>query len=317
MVACLLTTTPSIAQVCLTMPELLQRLKPTLNKVPVADKALLISLIRPTIGYGEMRRSDDSIAVGQSKFGGRPDLPVGFLWPIYKEEHMAFCVQYNLAEASSFDIDQLLPKLGLLSVFIAIDKKCPCFYEQGKTFRLVYSPDTASLKRTDFPTSYLQDAIFRPARIVYFQYYTMPGREGARFAKFSKQRMAAFNNVSEAVQLLSDSTSGLHLPNMPQFPTHNFHQLLGYDRPIQASALSYVAWDVLGLHPLTPKKLKANQAKLEATEDAYIILMQVDCGSGYNDLSKYGSDCVIYIAIKPDDLKNHRFDRAVMVTQCT
>lgn len=68
----------------------------------------------------------EALAVGQSRYGGQPDVPADFIWPRYTgkdyeglvaERPLSFMAQINLAEAAEFDKDGLLPKKGLLSFF--------------------------------------------------------------------------------------------------------------------------------------------------------------------------------------------------------
>ena len=61
---------------------------------------------------------DEKLSVGASKFFGAPDIYDGFEWPTIKidgeEYDLSFIGQLNLAEASKFDKEGLLPKTGML-----------------------------------------------------------------------------------------------------------------------------------------------------------------------------------------------------------
>lgn len=56
--------------------------------------------------------------VGASRIGGLPDLPSGFGWPMAGKERMVFAAQIRMDEASRHDVDGLLPKRGMLSLFL-------------------------------------------------------------------------------------------------------------------------------------------------------------------------------------------------------
>ena len=45
-------------------------------------QAQLIEALRPAIALKPSRCNDDEISVGASKFGGAPDVPEGFEWPM-------------------------------------------------------------------------------------------------------------------------------------------------------------------------------------------------------------------------------------------
>ncbi|MFT7150882.1 MAG: hypothetical protein ACI82Q_002757, partial [Nonlabens sp.] len=56
--------------------------------------------------------------LGESRFGGWPDLPEGIDWPTWDGRPMGFLAQLNLAEASAVQPDIRLPKDGLLLFFV-------------------------------------------------------------------------------------------------------------------------------------------------------------------------------------------------------
>lgn len=62
--------------------------------------------------------------IGCSRFGGKPDVPVDFSWPVYKDKPLTFMLQLSCAEMASLDINHELPNTGLLSFFYALDNEC-------------------------------------------------------------------------------------------------------------------------------------------------------------------------------------------------
>lgn len=75
-------------------------------------------VLRPAIMMKSSLCSDTLLPVGASKWGGAPDLPADFVWPERGGIPCQFYCQINLAQASPFDVEGLLPKRGLLSFFI-------------------------------------------------------------------------------------------------------------------------------------------------------------------------------------------------------
>ncbi len=61
-----------------------------------------------------------------TRFGGRPDVPPDFVWPVFEgedydgelqERPLSFLAQFNCGELSAYDSERLLPDHGLLSFF--------------------------------------------------------------------------------------------------------------------------------------------------------------------------------------------------------
>ena len=69
------------------------------------------SLVRPAIKLKP--KTVKSVKGVVTRFGGDPDVPANFRWP----KGLAFVAQYRLEELASFDLEGLLPKRGLLSLF--------------------------------------------------------------------------------------------------------------------------------------------------------------------------------------------------------
>ena len=63
-------------------------------------------------------QDDDDLPIGVSKFGGCPDLPAGVEWfRTNADIPMSFVAQINFAEAAPYDLENKLPKNGLLYFF--------------------------------------------------------------------------------------------------------------------------------------------------------------------------------------------------------
>ncbi len=69
---------------------------------PARLQDALIALLRPAIALSATRTNDAQIPLGASKFGGAPDVPSGFEWPMWNEKPLGFLAQINLEEVAAF-----------------------------------------------------------------------------------------------------------------------------------------------------------------------------------------------------------------------
>lgn len=84
---------------------------------PARLQDAVIERLLPAVALVATRTDDREIAVGVSKFGGAPDVPEDFAWPMWNERPLSFVAQINLDEIAPFDIKNKLPSSGLLSFF--------------------------------------------------------------------------------------------------------------------------------------------------------------------------------------------------------
>jgi uncharacterized protein YwqG len=81
----------------------------------LADVAERLTL--PAIRIEPQMVDEDTIPVGASKLGGRPDLPPDLAWPERDGKPLGFLVQFNLAEIAPYDAEKVLPPSGMLYFF--------------------------------------------------------------------------------------------------------------------------------------------------------------------------------------------------------
>ena len=81
---------------------------------PEPLRSRLSGMIRPAITLTTSFPSDDLTPLA-SKFGGAPDVPLGFEWPHFQDHPLDFVAQLNLEELVLFDVEERLPPSGLLS----------------------------------------------------------------------------------------------------------------------------------------------------------------------------------------------------------
>ncbi len=112
-------------------------------------KEYLVNQFRPAI---EMLMYRGETKLGQSYFGGAPDLPEGTAWPTYNDIPYVFLGQINFEELPDNDV---LPKTGLLSIFVAyldMDYRENLPYQEDEGYvLLIHTTDTETLTTLTTP----------------------------------------------------------------------------------------------------------------------------------------------------------------------
>lgn len=111
---------------------------------------------------------DEKLPVGASKLFGAPDIFEGFEWPSIEidgdEYDMPFIGQINLAEASKYDEEGLLPKKGMLYFFYDLDEMPhePC---EENACKVIYHDSDEDLHDIKYIDEDGEDASFREMAI--------------------------------------------------------------------------------------------------------------------------------------------------------
>lgn len=84
--------------------------------------------------------------VGESKVGGKPDVPDGFIWPMYDGYPLEFLCQLNCQELES----DLYPPCGIVYFFYRDNSFMTKYEEKGKV-RVFFESDLKSLSPMDPP----------------------------------------------------------------------------------------------------------------------------------------------------------------------
>lgn len=108
--------------------------------------SVLHGVAKPSI---ELIDSGDAITPGCSKFGGSPDVPVGFEWLRHDKGDYRFLGQMNLAEIPSTSF--ALPASGLLSFFYQHDDEGEAFWRDPDFVRVFHFESGDGLVNTPPP----------------------------------------------------------------------------------------------------------------------------------------------------------------------
>jgi uncharacterized protein YwqG len=111
--------------------------------------------------------------IGNSRFGGLPDLPDDLAWPIFKDEHLIFQGQINLRDIQS--IDARLPRKGIIYLFLGDNEQ-----SYDVQTEILYCPDESKARKGKLPEDYNpmyedEDYFESPYRVKFTRQLSLPG----------------------------------------------------------------------------------------------------------------------------------------------
>lgn len=256
------------------------------------------------------------LAVGASKFGGRPDVPADFIWPVFetdtreddqvKERPLAFLAQFDCAQLAPLDPEGLLPKEGVLSFFYELESQ-----------RWGYDPKDAGC-----------------ARVFWFEGPLAPAEFPAELEEdFRLPEMAAQLSGATDAPDFQDACPALEYPW-----TANDYRIfdqarreLGMDYPANRSQL--LGWPDIIQNNMTLQcelisrgyYLGGSWEKIPLEERSALrtpsvrdwqLLFQLDTVENGDFELMFGDCGRIYFYIRREDLAQRRFDRVWLIQQC-
>ena len=257
------------------------------------------------------------LAVGASKFGGRPDVPADFIWPVFetdtreddqvKERPLAFLAQFDCAQLAPLDPEGLLPKEGVLSFFYELESQ-----------RWGYDPKDGGC-----------------ARVFWFEGPLAPAEFPAELEEdFRLPEMAAQLSGATDAPDFQDACPALEYPW-----TANDYRIfdqarreLGMDYPANRSQL--LGWPDIIQNNMTLQcelisrgyYLGGSWEKIPLEERSALrtpsvrdwqLLFQLDTVENGDFELMFGDCGRIYLSIRREDLAQRRFDRVWLIQQCS
>lgn len=265
---------------------------------------------------------------GGTRFGGAPDVPAGFTWPVFtgewygeegktrKERPLSFLAQFDCAGLAAYDADGLLPHTGLLSFFYEVEtQRWGYDPKDAGCARVFWFEDAAPLHRMEPPAALREEhppytlpdfGVFPPLKIALESVPSLPGAADyicllpglapGDWARFEKER-AMFGMEPEG----------------------QISKLLGWPDVIQSNMTTECELVSRGYY-LGDAWADVPDAEIREAErssfEGWRLLFQLD------SLQKDGVDLMfgdcgrIYFYIRTEDLKARRFDRTWLILQC-
>jgi len=280
----------------------------------LADVAERLTL--PAIRIEPTMVGEDTISIGASKLGGRPDLPPDFVWPEWKGAGLTFLAQFRLSDLIVYDVERLLPSKSLLYFFYEVVTQ-PWGMEppdRGAWQVAFYDGATAALERTSSP--YPVDPTRSPAphRLDYTAILTVP--DYTLVEHFTDIHMS-----EEEIDRYIDF----------EFAYGGFrHQVLGHAHQIQSPMqlrceLGLSSRWFNEIFQQTERRLTPEGERLEAKAiENWRLLLQLDSietatptALGYPWDVDWGLGGMLYFYIRKDDLAQRRFSSAWLQLQTT
>lgn len=193
------------------------------------------SKIRPSI---DITLLDTPItALGQSRFGGKADLPEGTPWPTHPYGPYRFIGQINFSELTP--PNNLLPPTGLLSLFFAFDKEDRTFWQDPDYVIGLYTPEGTPLKTQEIPDDLKDSHPETSLRIAFKNTFSIPQDRfhvngDWPFEPRSDEDDAWYNIASE------QHTTGAHLLGYPRNNCFSYDPAFeGKDIPVLITLRSF------------------------------------------------------------------------------
>lgn len=269
----------------------------------------------------KMQRSSITITIADqapyksdgSHFGGQPDVPPDFIWPVFtgtnakgtkQTRPLAFLAQFNCAELAVYDTEHLLPQQGLLSFFYELDSMTWGFDPKDKgSARVFWFEDITSLSQANFPANMKDDFKLPSMGIIMQRQNSYPDWE----------------DFTETYPQTNDEEFDAALEALGVQETDERSQLLGWPDLIQGSMAEecelvtknfYLGKGFLGI----PKDVR-RQAK-QVSLERWRLLFQLDTVENDDFCLMFGDCGRIYFFIPKEDLLARRFDNVWLMLQC-
>lgn len=267
----------------------------------------LLKLARPAIRLKTTPVAMDDLPVAASRFGGQPDLPPDFEWPVYDGQPHNFVAQFNLAEVAPFDAQGLLPDSGLLSFFYdSAQNWGGASVNDGVWYVLFDTGDPTELIRTPVPPN---DWSYYPSAcaVTLTRTVTLPP---AGWWGIEALGLITSSNDGQRYRGLLDSLAAQAKESGP------LHQLFGHPWPIQQPNIDVeVQMAAHGIFLSDEALDRDPQARaLKAGASEWRLLLQVDTDDDAN--MQWGDDGRLYLWMRHDDLAARAFDQAWGTLQC-
>lgn len=256
----------------------------------------------------------EAVRADGCKIGGKPYLPVDFVWPVFESKDdgvlrpLSFFCQIDLAEVKALDKDGLLPEKGLLSFFYECESFCWGFDPEDKgAARVFYFENTEGFVPCELPGELDEDYIMPELPVRFAAEDSYPGYEEL---EFHSKMDCEWEDYEDGLEKL-----GVNVEDDPEG-----HKLLGYADIIQNEMLTECERVTRGVYSGDPESYRnlsedENVDILEKAKD-WVLLLQLGTIEADGFEWMFGDCGMLYYYIRKQDLAEKRFENIWFSLQC-
>ncbi|MEQ8675734.1 MAG: DUF1963 domain-containing protein [Aggregatilineales bacterium] len=281
----------------------------------------IIKLAEPSIHIHRELVSEDKLSIGQSKLGGRPDLPPDYTWPHRGDKPLTFMGQFRFSDFATYDQTGLLPQLGILSYFYDVDSTPWGFQNERDGWHILFMEDeNQELQRIDHPIYQGEWIEIKP----------LPAHQLSFSSQLSLPRVFFNDRMEYDLDFIKVNTDWSNNDfsehrayikmcddNYPS-PRHHFlGQPVCWQDKVERETVIYSENIQTSQHPETGLyRYLPEQLEHIATEmDKWLFLFQIDEDGSMKTVLEAGG--TIYICIPKASLATRRFEDCWTILQCT
>lgn len=251
---------------------------------------VLSSLIKSTIGIRESEINSFS------KFGGKPDFPVGINQDIlYDKKHVFLCQLYTKDFTEINQYHDLLDE-GILYFFLNPKFIYPI---SDNDFKVIY---VNNLKEDKIVSSNIDN--HKTTFMEFYSHYNFPSYQNYQIEELEKKGIDVYSDIEEVQEEIDKVTN--HTPD------NEGSQIFGNPQAVQGTVMFHWAAKYLNLEsPFSDDEIK----KIRKHEKDFVLLLQIDFSS-ININENFG-DGVAYFGIRREDIINRNFENVMFEYQST
>ena len=231
-------------------------------------------------------------------FGGVPDVPADFVWPIYMDDKLEepypinFLAQINCENAAKYDTEGLLPERGLLSFFYdAEGQPWEGMNKDNDCIRVFWFEDIETLVPAELSDDFDETICYPYLSIGMKSKSSYPGYEDYSLLKNTYEgNMKVYHEVLNLISCKKEE---------------EVSKLLGWADVIQATMLRDC-----------DRNFFDTKRDDSAIVNEWQLLFQLSTIRNKNFELMFGDCGSIYFYIRKTDLLNHNFDNVYMQLQC-
>ena len=243
--------------------------------------------------------TESTLAVGVSKLGGTPDVPVSFVWPEWKGLPQSFIAQIRLEDAHPYDVNGVLPGQGMLWLFYDAQQQTFGADPADKGgWSVLFAENSTNLRHTTAPTTLPATSQFHAASINFASEITLSLQPQLEIANFdwTEQEQQQYETLLSTFPTPEDHAA-----------VHN--RLLGNPETLQDDMRIECQYASNGITDASDPK--ADNVAKGAME--WQLLFQVDSDEQVG--TRWANTGLLYYWLKKADLQARRFDASWVVLQ--